>query len=467
MVVNALFDLGLNGLNLLRGIVLAALLSRSAFGIWGILTVSLGVLAQLKLVGISDKYVQQDERDQQLAFQRAFTLELIVNLATAGVLLAALPVICLIYGRWQLLAPGIVLASMLVAYAFQSPQWVFYRNMDFVTQRLQTAVEPVVGLAVAVVLAIAGWGYWALVLGAVAGAWSGAAVAVRMSPYPLALRLDRRAVSVYWRFSGPVLVATVATVIMANGTVIATNAHLGLGAVGAVAMATTILSFTTKVDDTVAATMYPGICAIVDRADLLRESFTKTNRLAMLWAIPFGVGLTLFAPQLIHYVLGDKWHVATRLLEITGIVAALNHIGFNWDDYYRAQARTVPMAVVAVTAAVVTLGTGVPLLLHYGLSGLAWGLALGTAAAFLLRIFYVRALFDGFGLLAHGWRALAPVLPALGAVLALRALLGGGMSVAATVGELTLYLAIVVAGSWLWERALLAEALAYVRRRVA
>jgi O-antigen/teichoic acid export membrane protein len=464
VIVNSLFDLGLGGVNLVRGLALAALLTRADFGLWGILLVSLGVVAQLKLIGISDKFIQQNEADQAVAFARAFTLELITSAVLTLLLVLLLPLICLLYGQWRLLAPGLALCSMLIAYAFQSPQWIFYRRMDFVAQRLQTAVEPIVGLIVAVALALAGFGYWALVIGALAGAWAGAAVAVRASPYPLAWRLDRSAVTVYWRFSGPILVATICTVVLANGVVLATNLHLGLRAVGAVALATTVISFTTRVDDIIATTVYPGICAVADRIDLLAESFAKTNRLAMLWAIPFGVGLTLFAPDLIRYVLGAKWEAATSLIQITGLVAALNHVGFNWDDYYRARGETRPIAVVAVVSVIVTLGAGIPLLLGDGLTGLAWGIGAGAGAALIVRAAYIAALFDGFDLLWHAWRAIAPVLPGVAIVLGLRALTGTGLGPALL--SFAAYVIAVAVASGLSERTLLAEAIGYLRRRV-
>lgn len=465
VLVNSVFDIGLGGLSLVRGAVLAVLLTRADFGLWGILMVSLGVLAQLKVIGISDKFIQQHDDDQELAFQRAFTLELATSVLTMLLLIAALPLICLVYGHWSLLLPGLALVTMLLAYAFQSPQWVFYRRMDFVTQRLQTAVEPIVGLILAVVLAVAGAGYWSLVLGALGGAWSGAAISLWMSPYPLRWRLDRDAVAVYWRFSGPILVATICSVLLANGTVLATDLHLGLKAVGAIALATTVLAFTTRVDDIVATTIYPGICAMQDRIELLRESFTKTNRLAMLWAIPFGVGLTLFAPELVHYVLGRKWTPAVSLIQITGLVAALNHIGFNWDDYYRARAETRPVAVVGVVSVIVTLGAGIPLLFADQLTGLAWGIGIGAAAAMLTRFVYIARLFDGFDLLTHSWRALVPVLPAVGVVLGIRALAGDGLGLA--IAEFAAYILVVVAGSLYWERALVREALAYMGKRAA
>jgi O-antigen/teichoic acid export membrane protein len=464
VVLNAFFDIGIGVVGLARGLALAALLDRADFGLWGVLLASLGVLAQLKVIGISDKYVQQNEVDQERAFQHAFTLELLSSLVMMVLLCLAVPLVALVYGRWELLAPGLVMTTMLIAYAFQSPQWIHYRTMNFLTQRLQTAVEPVVGLIVAVGLALAGAGYWSLVIGALVGAIAGAVVAVVMSPYPLALVFDRASLSVYWGFSGPILVATLASVVLANAALLTTNAHLGLAAVGAVTLAGSVTAFTTKVDDTIATTIYPAICSIQDRVDLLCESFVKTNQLAMLWAIPFGVGLSLFAPQLIHYGLGERWRPAVPLLQITGALAALNHIGFNWDDYYRARSETRPIAVAAVIGAAATLAVAIPLIWVDGLRGLAIGLGVGASTSFIVRAVYVRALFGHLNLAAHGARAVLPVLPAVAGVVALR-LITGSHSLGMVLVEFGVYLVLAGGLSLFGARRLLGEVVAIMRMR--
>jgi hypothetical protein len=73
-IINAGFLVGLNVLTLCRGFIVAAFLTTSDYGVWGILGVILGSTVWLKDVGITDKFVQQREADQELAFQRAFTL---------------------------------------------------------------------------------------------------------------------------------------------------------------------------------------------------------------------------------------------------------------------------------------------------------------------------------------------------------------------------------------------------------
>jgi O-antigen/teichoic acid export membrane protein len=465
VLVNTVFDLGVGFTSLLRGLIVAALLRPTQYGVWGVLVASLGVLAQLKLVGISDKYIQQDEEDQELAFQRAFTLELAISLTTMVLVAAAVPVLCVVYGHWSLLGTGLVLVTILLADALQSPLWIYYRRMDFFRQRMQAAVEPIIGLVVAVTLAALGFGYWALALGAVAGAWSAAIVAIKMSPYPLRWRWSRGALRVYSSFSLPILAATLCSVALANGTVLATNIHLGLAGVGAVAVAGNITSFTTSVDDLVASTIYPAICAVQDQIELLRESFVKTNRMALLWAMPFGVGVALFARALIHLVLGDKWQSAATLMQVTGLVAAANHIGFNWDDYYRARADTRPVGIATLVTTIVTLGAGIPLLFAMGLTGLGIGLGAGAVTMLLLRAFYLTQLFHGFRFVRHALRAALPTLPAAAVVLVIRLLGASSQSAGATIVQLAAFVVVLLVASWAFERELIAEALAYVRAR--
>jgi O-antigen/teichoic acid export membrane protein len=463
VIVNTGFDLGLSGLGLVQGFVLAALLTRGDYGVWGVLVVSLGVLARLKLVGISDKYIQQNDPDQELAFQRAFTLELLVTATMMVPLVAVLPVIAVVYGHWSLVAPGAVLITVMAADALQSPFWIYYRRMDFVRQRMLQAVQPAVTFVVTIALAAAGAGYWSLAIGVVAGAWAGATAAVLACPYALRWRYDRGALRVYATFSAPLFIATISSVVLANATMLATNAHLGLAGAGAVALAANITVFTTRLDDLIASTIYPAICAVQTRLDLLRETFVKANRLALMWAMPFGVALALFAPDLVRFAIGQKWHPAVRLLQITGLVAAVNHIAFNWDDYFRARSQTGPIAVASLLFAAATLGVGLPLLFTHGLTGLAIGIGAGGVVNLFVRAVYVSRLFEGFAFARHAVRAIVPTIPAVAFVLAARALESGSRSIGVAIAELAGYVLITAIATWLAERPLLREVLGYLR----
>lgn len=457
-VVNAAFLIAFSGLALLRGLVVAPFLSVADYGVWGLLITALIALAALAAVGIDDRYVQQDEADQVLAFQRAFTLQLALSAITLVGICLALPLFALAYGSSEILLPGYVLALAFPAVALQAPQWAFYRRMDYLRQRRLQAWDPVVGLVVTVALAVAGAGYWALVIGTVAGAWSAAAAALRASPYPIRLRWSGGAVRDYWSFSAPLAATALSGVLVGLVPVLVAQRTLGTAAVGVLAIASTISAYGNRVDQIVTDTLYPAICAIRDRADLLAEAFAKSNRLALLWATPLGVGLAVFAPDLVEPLLGEQWAPATFVLQAFGLSAALNQVGFNWTAFHRALGDTRPIAVVSLITLGAVLAIAVPLLVVEGVDGFGIGMLAAIAVSVVARLAYLRRLFPLGGVLANAARGAGPTLPALVAVLAVRAL--GGAPV---VAELLLYAALALAVSLLAERPLLRELRGYLR----
>ena len=463
-VINSVFLVGLGALNVLKAVIAASFLSQAEFGIWSILFLGVGLLVGMKAAAVSDKYIQQDEDDQELAFQRSFTLELI----SAGVLLVlslvVAPVLALLYGRAELIAPMMVLSTMLIGLALQAPIWVFQRRLDFLRQRLFLSVDPVVSFVVTVALAAAGFGYWSLVAGAVAGSLVGGIVAVIASPYPLAWRLDRETTRRYVSFSWPLVAAVGSALLMGHISLLVGNLAIGIAASGAIGLAAIFAAYADRVDSVITQAMYPAICRAVDDRATLQEAFEKSNRLALMWAIPFGVGMALFAADLVGKVLGSEWEDALILLQVFGLTAAFNHIGFNFGAFYRALGRTRPVAVVTVTAFGVFLAVSVPLTFAFGLDGLAAGTAVMCCVTLVLRGHYVLGLFPRFPVVRHVVRAIAPTVPAAAMVLIVRAVSNGGpRGDVEIVGELALYAAITVVATLALERSLLREMGSYLR----
>src|SRR3954451_5853530 len=128
-IVNTAFLVGLSLLSLIKGFVLAAFLTRQDYGIWGLTAVAFATLVWLKQVGVGDKFIQQDEADQEVAFQKAFTLEFLLTIAFFAIVLPAVPLFALIYGEPKIIIPGFIFLLALSAGILQAPTWVFYRRM--------------------------------------------------------------------------------------------------------------------------------------------------------------------------------------------------------------------------------------------------------------------------------------------------------------------------------------------------
>ena len=463
-IVNALYLVSINSLSIVQGLLLAGLLGAGEYGLWGLLAISFGTLFALAAVGLDDKYIQQDHPNQQAAFEIAFTLQSMLCGLFTVIALIAIPLFSALYDEPRILVPGLLLAIAMPLIALQTPIWVFYRRMDFVKQRLLQSFNPVVTFVVTVTLALAGAGFWSLVIGTLAGSVAATTMALLWSPYKLRFRYEPGAMREYATFSWPLLLGSASGVLMFQVPITMAARSLGTAAVGAITLASQITQYTRRVDDIVTQALYPAICAVKDRRDLLFESFSKSNRLAILWGFPLGVAAALFAPQAVPLVLGEKWELAVPLVQILGVSAGVDQIGFNWSAFARARGETRVLAVASVASLVAVIGVGVPMLLAHGLPGFAIGIGAGTAASLAVRMVYLVKLFPAARMVSHVVRSIGPTVPAAAAILAGRALIGGG-SALRLVLEAAAYLALVAATTWISERALLREAVGYLRQR--
>lgn len=462
-LINSCFRIGMAALGFLRRFLIAAFLTRAEMGIWGILLTSLITLAWLKELGIADKYIQQNEPDQEAAFQKAFTLEVMLSLAFFVVALGALPVYGLAYGQREIVVPGILLALSVPISAFETPILIAYRRMQFVRQRVLSATDPVTALIVTVALGAMGAGYWSLVIGSVAGSVVGGLAATLTSPYKLRWRFERETLRDYVSFSWPLLGYQTSNLVVIQGIMLVGARTLGVAGLGVIGLASAISSFAEGVDGIISETLYPAVCAVAHRLELLHEAFVKSNRLAVMWGMSFGVGLALFAHDLVHYVLGDRWLPAVGTLAAFGLIAGIRQIAFNWAIFMRAVNNTRPMFIVSLGNLASFAMLVVPGLFFLGLTGYAIGMGTAMCIQVLARGYFLRQLFHGFKITPYLARSVLPSIPAAALVLAARFAAGtarGGANVAI---ELLIYVFSTAAFTWLVERDLLVEIGGYLR----
>jgi O-antigen/teichoic acid export membrane protein len=462
-IINSLFNTGMYGLGTLQRILVAAWLTRTQYGFWGVLIAALVGLTWIKQLGVGDKYIQQSEPDQELAFQKAFTFELLLSLAFVAIVAIALPIYALAYGRTQLIVPGLVLATLVPLTAFESPAWIPYRRLQYGRQRILNSVDPVSTMVLSITLTVLGFGYWGLIAGAVAGSAIGAAVCVATSPYPLKLRMDRTTVKEYTSFGWPLVGFGLCGMITTQGIALTATHAIGFAGVGAIGLAGNITGMADGVDAMVSQAIYPVACAVAHRRKLLAEAFVKSNRVALMWGMPAMVGVALFAGDLVHYVLGDRWKAVIPVFVIVALTCGFDQVGFNWQVFLRAVNQTRPILYAALAQVVLTLAVVVPGIIFFGLMGYAVGIAVVALGQIVLRGYYMRRLFGDFSALRQLVRSVLPTIPPAALILLLRATAGGTRSPARAILELVTYGAATVAVTYLLERPLMRELFGYLR----
>jgi O-antigen/teichoic acid export membrane protein len=462
--VNAAFLSAAELLVLGQNLLATALLGPGLIGLYGIVTTTAMTIVALRRVGIDEAFVQTAADDEEAEFQRALTVELALGVLGALAVAALAPVLAAAYDDDRLLGLTLAVTYLPVAFALQAPQWVFFKRMDYVRLRTLQAIVPLVTVAVAVPLLLAGVEVWALVIGPFCGNVVAIAAAWRASPYRFRPRPDREAARRYLRFSWPVFVTSAVALFVAQAQIAVFGLDDGLAAAGWITLAATLTRYADRADQILATTIYPAIVRVRERGDVLEELFAKANRLTLMWAFPFGAGLALFGQDLIVFVLGDEWRGAIVLLGGMAVAVALQQVGYSWFAFYRAHGESWPQAVESVAFGASFAALAVP----GALLGDSWGFVAGrigcTACVLAVRQVYVHRLLPGVRLWALALRAAVPVALATAPVLVLRlALWGGERTLAQALGELALWLAGLALATHRLESGLLAELRGYLR----
>jgi O-antigen/teichoic acid export membrane protein len=465
VAVNGAFLVLAEGLVLAQGLIAARALGPRELGLYGIVSITVLTLIALKRVGIDEAYVQQDEHEQEREFQLAFTLDLLLAALFAVAIAALAPLVAAVYGDSRLLLLMLALSYLPIAQALQAPLWVFFRRMDFLRQRGLQAIVPVVNFAVTVPLVLSGVGVWSLVIGGVCGNLACLAMAARLSPYRLRLRLDRAALSRYFAFSWPIFVVTLGGLLVNQGQVLAFNVEGGLLATGYLALAVGLTRYADRADQIISPAIYPAICAVADRGSTLERLFTVSTRMAAVWSLGLGALFVLFAPDLVDLFLDDSWQPAVVLLQGLAAVAALYQLGFGAIAFARGMGRPRLPAAEAYVAVGTFLALAVPALFLWGRTAFVLGMVASALSILAVRARYVRRLLPGLDLARLAGRALAPLLPACAAVAVVRlALWGTERTPLQAAAELALFLGVYAAATWAEERGLARELMQLARR---
>ncbi len=464
-LVNAVFLSGAEALVLVQGLLATALLGPDAIGLYGIVTVTAMTVVALRRVGIDEAFVASAaEEGEEAEFERALGVELALGVVAALAIAALAPVLAALYGDARLLPLTLAVAYLPLAFALQAPQWVFFRRMDYLRLRWLQAIVPLGTVAVAVPLLLAGVGVWALVIGPLCGNAAAVLAAWRLSPYRLRPRFERPAARRYLRFSWPIFATAVATLVVAQGQIAVFGLDGGLAAVGWITLAATLTRYADRADQILATTIYPAIVRVRERGGVLEELFEKSNRLALMWAFPFGAGLALFGGDLVAFVLGDEWEPAVVLVGGLAVATALGQLGYNWFAFYRAQGTSWPQAMESAVLAGSFAALAVPGLLVAGHWGFVAGRIAGVACVLAVRRAYLRRLLPAARLGRLAARAVAPVAIATAPVLAARlATAGGGRPLGQAAGELAVWFGVLAVATWRLEAPLLGELRSYLR----
>jgi O-antigen/teichoic acid export membrane protein len=259
--------------------------------------------------------------------------------------------------------------------------------MRFATQARIDLTALALSSAAGVAMAALGWGYWSLVGMALVGpivSAGGVLVAVPWAPGP-----PRRGVGVrsMLRFGGLATCNSFLVYLAWNSDNILLGRFWGAHALGLYGRAYQLATLPVEqLTSTLSGVAISGLSAVQDDTDRLSRSFLKGYSLLVSATIPIAIACPLFADEIIHVLLGDKWMGVVsifRLLAPTSLVFALAN-PLSWLVMATGRVGRA-VRITAATTPVVILG------ILLGLSHGPIGVAGGYSAAMALILIPITA----------------------------------------------------------------------------
>jgi PST family polysaccharide transporter len=408
--------------------ILARLLTPSDFGVFAMATPFVFFIMNFGDLGLGSALLQQRDLNEGQA-SAVFRVNLLAGLAFAGVFLAASPLIGLLYHDHRASEVAAVLSLTFVFSGFTAVQRALLRRALLFNAllRAQIAASAVSSL-VAVLFALNGAGYWALVARAVADPLTYAVIIWRSAGWvPGRAEWDdtTRFLLRYGRYH---IEAVLLYSLGRQSDSVLIGWRFGSVELGPYALATRL--FVLPVDQLsspLGHVMIPALSRLRDDPTRLRRWYLKLLRLLTFLVFPPMLSLTFCADDVVYVVAGPQWGNAADILRVLAPVGAL-YVGYATTDWLmRSQGRAdraFRWAAISTAAYLACFVAGLP----WGAIGVAAGLAIANVLLFVPALAYAAR---GTSIrLGDTLKAMLPsialMIATAGAVYALRMLIGDG-----------------------------------------
>jgi O-antigen/teichoic acid export membrane protein len=346
--------------------ILARLLTPGDFGVVALALVFITLLDTVSDLGLSPALVISREDELRARATTVFTFTLALG-ALLSVLTAALaPLAALFFDEPELFPLLAVLGLHFLVRALGATHYALaQKRMDFRSRTAAELAGVVARGGTGIVLALAGFDAWSLVIGYLAGTAALTATLWALVPWRPAGRPSRAQLPGMLRFGSTLTAVDILAAVISQvdyvfiGRVLGTHA-LGLYALGFRVPQMLIISLAVVAG----RVLFPAFAA-VDR-EALGRAFLVSVRYATIVALPLAVGVAVLAEPIVLALFGERWEAAVDAMRVLCVYAFSVALGIPAGTAYKATGRAgvllklaVPRAALVVIAIAVFVDEGI------------------------------------------------------------------------------------------------------------
>jgi O-antigen/teichoic acid export membrane protein len=382
------------------GVTLAHLLTPHEYGLAGLALVFAGLATIVADPSLGSALIQRgeiSESDRSTVFWT--NLALGVSCTVVGVLSAN--AVAGFFSQPAVAPLFAVISLNFTINAFSSTQIALLtRSMEWRTLEVREIVSVAAGAALAIALAFAGFGAWAIVGQVLCTGAVSAILLWTISKWRPRFLFSLTSLRSLASFGLSLFFARVLAYLNGNADNLLIGRYLGTAALGIYAVAYNVMyAPIARISQPIGQVMFTALSRIQDDLRRLARAWLQSIRLTSAVAVPAFVGMFVVAPDFVPVVLGERWHGSVPVLQLLCIAGIVDSVAVMNPSLLVAMGRGGTLLRFTIFSSIVTVsGFAV---------GLAWGLIGVTGSYVITRIIvlpvFTKLACDSLGMPIVDW----------------------------------------------------------------
>jgi O-antigen/teichoic acid export membrane protein len=309
--------IGLQGVGFVVSIILARVLAPEDFGILAIITVFIELASVFLDFGFSTALIQRKEVTE-LHYASVFFLNVGMGFILALIVFLTAPFISSFYENSQLNALIRVMSLSFIVNSFGNVARAHLRReMNFKAISLAGIIASVISGAIAIYMALTGFGVWSLAIQSISNQMLGNIILYRLNPIHFKLKLCRDSIKELWPFSSRIFYSGFVDTLFSNFDSIIIGKILSPATLGYYSRAKSLQNFSFRYSaSTIASVLLPGLSSIQNEPDRLRQTVLKIFHLLSFVSF-LGCGILLVSGrEIIILLFSEKWEPSVIMFQI-------------------------------------------------------------------------------------------------------------------------------------------------------
>lgn len=373
-------------------IILARLLSRGDFGLVAMALIVNRFVVALTSIGFGAAIIQSQEITKG-QISAIFYIQLALNVALTTVVYFGSNIAASFFEEPELIPIIQALAFVILLQTFQFPNILLRKRMDFKSFSLAEIVSMVISNAIAIVLALTGFGVWSLVWRLIIQRVLFGALSFYYGKW-LPTKPEFTGIKPFFKFGLNMLGAHIVYFFAENMIGLLTGRFLGKEIMGLFNIAYNLAIVpATKIQSVLTSVLTPGFSKLQYQAEKFRTNYTKALNMTSLVFIPFMIMLIAISQNLIPVFYGEQWREAGNYLMILSVVGLLRGLSHILRSAIIAKGKSRIIFISVIVEVICSLPIMYFLMEDYGIYGLITGYLIGALFGWIYTsIFYNKVL---------------------------------------------------------------------------